>query len=283
MSVLSILTEYMSHSIVRNALIVGVLIALCASLLGTTIVLKRLSFIGDGLSHVAFGALAFAMVFSMSDKMLLVLPVTVLVAIILMGTNEKKKVKGDAAIAMLSVGALAVGYLVLNVFPNSNSGNVAGDVCSSLFGSTSILTLSKTDVWLCVILSILVILFFTFFYYRIFAVTFDENFASATGVKSRLYRYLLSIIIAVVIVLSMQLVGSLLISALIVFPVLSAERLFRSFFSVVVSSAVIGVICAFSGIMISVFASTPIGATVVCVNIVVFVLCVLAGKIFGRK
>lgn len=283
MSVLSILTEYMSHSIVRNALIVGVLIALCASLLGTTIVLKRLSFIGDGLSHVAFGALAFAMVFSMSDKMLLVLPVTVLVAIILMGTNEKKKVKGDAAIAMLSVGALAVGYLVLNVFPNSNSGNVAGDVCSSLFGSTSILTLSKTDVWLCVILSILVILFFTFFYYRIFAVTFDENFASATGVKSRLYRYLLSIIIAVVIVLSMQLVGSLLISALIVFPVLSAERLFRSFFSVVVSSAVIGVICAFSGIMISVFASTPIGATVVCVNIVVFVLCVLVGKIFGRK
>lgn len=283
MSVLSVLTEYLSHSIVRNALIVGVLIALCASLLGTTIVLKRLSFIGDGLSHVAFGALAFAMVFSMSNKMILVLPVTVLVAIILMGTNEKKKVKGDAAIAMLSVGALAVGYLVLNIFPSSNSGNVAGDVCSSLFGSTSILTLSQSDVILCIVLSIFVILFFTFFYYRIFAVTFDENFASATGIRCNLYKYLLSVIIAVVIVLSMQLVGSLLISALIVFPVLSAERIFRSFFSVVISSAVIGVVCAFAGILVSIFAATPIGATVVCVNIAVYAICVIFGKLFGRK
>ncbi len=283
MSVLNTLAEYLSHSVVRNALIVGVLIALCASVLGTTIVLKRLSFIGDGLSHVAFGALAFAMVFSMSNKMILVLPITVIVAIILMGTNEKKKVKGDAAIAMLSVGALAVGYLVLNIFPSSNSGNVAGDVCSSLFGSTSILTLSKEDVILCVVLSLFVILFFTFFYYRIFAVTFDENFASATGVNCNLYKYLLSVIIAVVIVLSMQLVGSLLISALIVFPVLSAERIFRSFFSVVLSSAVIGVLCAALGILISILTETPIGATVVCVNIIVFAICVLFGKIFGRK
>lgn len=283
MSVLSIITESLSHSMVRNALIVGVLIALCASLLGTTIVLKRLSFIGDGLSHVAFGALAFAMVFSMSNKMILVLPITVIVAIILMGTNDKKKVKGDAAIAMLSVGALAVGYLVLNIFPSSNSGNVAGDVCSSLFGSTSILTLSKTDVILCIVLSVGVLLFFTLFYYRIFAVTFDENFASATGIRCRLYKYLLSVIIAVVIVLSMQLVGSLLISALIVFPVLSAERIFRSFMSVVIASAVIGVLCAFLGIFISIFAATPIGATVVCVNIIMFSLCALFGKLFGRK
>lgn len=283
MSVLSVITESLSHSMVRNALIVGVLIALCASLLGTTIVLKRLSFIGDGLSHVAFGALAFAMVFSMSNKMILVLPITVLVAIILMGTNDKKKVKGDAAIAMLSVGALAVGYLVLNIFPSSNSGNVAGDVCSSLFGSTSILTLSKTDVILCIVLSVCVLLFFTLFYYRIFAVTFDENFASATGIRCGLYKYLLSVIIAVVIVLSMQLVGSLLISALIVFPVLSAERIFRSFLSVVIASAVIGVVCAFLGIFISIFASTPIGATVVCVNILMFALCALFGKLFGRK
>ena len=228
MAVLATLTEYLSHSLVRNALIVGVLIALCASLLGTTIVLKRLSFIGDGLSHVAFGALAIAMVLSLSDKMFVVLPVTILVAVILMGTNDKRKIKGDAAIAMLSVGALALGYLVLNVFPNENSGNIAGDVCSTLFGSTSILTLSEGDVILCIVLSVSVVLFFVLFYYRIFAVTFDENFAAATGTKTSFYRILLSVIIAIVIVLSMQLVGSLLISALIVFPVLSAERVFRS-------------------------------------------------------
>ena len=268
---------------VRNALIVGVLIALCASLLGTTIVLKRLSFIGDGLSHVAFGALCVAMVLSISDKMLLVLPVTIIVAIILMSSNDKKKIKGDAAIAMLSVGALAVGYLLMNLFPGKRSGNVSGDVCSTLFGSTSILTLSKTDVILCMVLSVVVVLFFVFFYYRVFSITFDENFAAATGIRFELYKILLSIIIAVVIVLSMQLVGSLLISALIVFPVLAAERVFRSFLSVVISSTVIGVLCAATGIIASIFLSTPIGATVVCVNIIVFLICILLGKIFGRK
>lgn len=283
MAVLATLTEYLSHSLVRNALIVGVLIALCASLLGTTIVLKRLSFIGDGLSHVAFGALAIAMVLSLSDKMFVVLPVTILVAVILMGTNDKRKIKGDAAIAMLSVGALALGYLVLNVFPNENSGNIAGDVCSTLFGSTSILTLSEGDVILCIVLSVSVVLFFVLFYYRIFAVTFDENFAAATGTKTSFYRILLSVIIAIVIVLSMQLVGSLLISALIVFPVLSAERVFRSFFSVVIASGVIGTVCAFTGILVSILASTPIGATVVVTNIAVFVIFVIVGKIFGRK
>ncbi|MCQ2543935.1 MAG: metal ABC transporter permease [Lachnospiraceae bacterium] len=283
MSVLEMYVNYLSHSLVRNAIIVGVLIALCSSLLGTTIVLKRLSFIGDGLSHVAFGALAVAMCFSFTNNMLIVLPVTILVAIILMGSNDKSKVKGDAAIAVLSVGALAVGYLVLNLFPGKNSGNVAGDVCSSLFGSTSILTLGGEDVWICIVLSLVVIMFFVVLYHRIFAVTFDENFAAATGIKSKLYRYLLAIIIAVVIVLSMQLVGSLLISALIVFPVLSAERIVRSFFSVVIASAIIGSLCAFAGIMLSILWSTPIGATVVCVNIIVFILCILLGKIFGRK
>lgn len=283
MSVLTTIAESLSYSVVRNALIVGVLIALCASLLGTTIVLKRLSFIGDGLSHVAFGALAIAMVFSLTNKMIIVLPVTILVAVILMGSDDRKKVRGDAAIAMLSVGALAVGYLLLNLFPSTSSGNVAGDVCSSLFGSYSILTLSNFDVYLCIALSIAVVLFFIFFYNRIFSVTFDESFASATGIQSRAYRLLLSIIIAVVIVLSMQLVGSLLISALIVFPVLSAERVFRSFISVVIASGVIGVLCAFAGILISVPLSTPIGATVVCMNIIVFVLCIIVGKIFGRK
>ena len=223
MSVLTLLTEYLSSSIVRNALIVGTLIALCASLLGTTIVLKRLSFIGDGLSHVAFGALCIAMVLSLSEKMFLVLPITIVVAVILMGANEKKKIKGDAAIAMLSVGALAFGYFLLNIFPNKDTGNLSGDVCSTLFGSMSIMTLSTVDVILCIVLSIVVVAFFVIFYHRVFSVTFDENFASATGIRCSLYRLLLSVIIAVVIVLSMQLVGSLLISALIVFPVLSAD------------------------------------------------------------
>lgn len=283
MSVLTTIIEYLSNSLIRNVLIVGVLIALCASLLGTTIVLKRLSFIGDGLSHVAFGALAVAMVFSLSDTMILVLPVTIIVAIILMGINDKKMVKGDAAIAMLSVGALAVGYIALNLFPSKSSGNIAGDVCSTLFGATSIFTLSGMDVVLCIVLSIAVVLFFVFFYNRIFAVTFDENFASATGIKCKAYRLLLSIVIAVVIVLSMQLVGSLLISALIVFPVLSAERVFRSFISVVIASGTIGVVCALAGILVSIPLSTPIGATVVCVNIIMFVLCAIVGAIFGRK
>ncbi|MBP5276639.1 MAG: metal ABC transporter permease [Lachnospiraceae bacterium] len=282
MSVLSTLAEYLSHSSVRNALIVATLIALCASLLGTTIVLKRLSFIGDGLSHVAFGALCIATVLSISEKMFLVLPVTVLVAIILMGGNDNKRIKGDAAIAMLSVGALAFGYLLLNIFPNSKTGNVSGDVCSTLFGSTSILTLSDADVIMCIVLSISVVLFFVVFYNRIFSVTFDENFASATGIRCNLYRLLISVIIAVVIVLSMQLVGSLLISALIVFPVLSAERIFRSFFSVVLSSGVIGIFCAFTGIIASILFSTPTGATVVCVNVLVFAICVVVGKIIRK-
>lgn len=282
MSVLTLLTEYLSSPIVRNALIVGTLIALCASLLGTTIVLKRLSFIGDGLSHVAFGALCIAMVLSLSEKMFLVLPITIIVAVILMGANEKKKIKGDAAIAMLSVGALAFGYFLLNIFPNKDTGNLSGDVCSTLFGSMSIMTLSTVDVILCIVLSIVVVAFFVIFYFRVFSVTFDENFASATGIRCGLYRLLLSVIIAVVIVLSMQLVGSLLISALIVFPVLSAERIFKSFLSVVISSGVIGVFCAVSGIIASIILSSPTGATVVCINVIVFVICVIAGKFFVK-
>ncbi|MBO4776574.1 MAG: metal ABC transporter permease [Lachnospiraceae bacterium] len=283
MSVLALLTEYLARPMVRNALIVGTLIALCASLLGTTIVLKRLSFIGDGLSHVAFGALCIAMIMSLSDEMLLVLPVTVLVAVILMGSNEKRKIKGDAAIAMLSVGSLAFGYLLLNLFPNKRTGSLSGDVCSTLFGSMSILTLSIIDVIICIVLSAVVVAFFIIFYHRIFSVTFDESFASATGIRTNLYKFLLSVIIAVVIVLSMQLVGSLLISALIVFPVLSSERIFRSFLSVVIASGTIGVFCAITGIIVSIILSTPIGATVVCINVIVFALCVIIGKFFIKR
>lgn len=269
-------TEYLQYEFVQNALIVGVLIALCSSLLGVTLVLKRFSFIGDGLSHVAFGAMAIAGVVGLTNEMILVLPVTVIAAIILLATGQKTQIKGDASLAMISVASLGVGYLLLNLF--SSSGNISGDVCTTLFGSTSILTLSKSDVWLCIALSFLVILIFIFFYNRIFAVTFDETFAAATGTKASLYNLLIAVITAVIIVLAMNLVGSLLISALVIFPALSAMRVFKSFKKVVICSAVISVICAVSGIVISILASTPVGSTIVAIDIVVFVIFAIIGK-----
>lgn len=272
---------YFEYPFVRYALIVGVLIALCSSLFGVTLVLKRLSFIGDGLSHVAFGALAIAAVLDFSDEMLLVLPVTVVCAVLLMRSGANAKIRGDAAIAMLSVGALAIGYLLINIF--SSSPNISGDVCSTLFGSTSILTLKVSEVWLCVILSAAVILLFVFFYNKIFAVTFDEGFAKASGVRTEAYNLLTAVIIAVIIVLAMQLVGSLLISALVIFPALSAMRLFKSFRPVVIFSAVISVICAVVGIIISVLCGTPVGSAVVAVDIVAFLLCFTAGKLLKRN
>lgn len=276
------LAYYLSYPLVQHALIVGVLIALCSSLLGVTLVLKRLSFIGDGLSHVAFGAMAFAVVLNFSNQMLLILPVTILVAILLLCTGKNTKIKGDAAIAMLSVGALALGYLVLNLFPEMvKSGNVAGDVCSTLFGSASLLTLSSKDVWLCIGLSVFVIAIFIFFYHKLFAITFDEDFAAATGVKVQVYNILLATVIAVVIVLAMKLVGSLLISALIIFPTMSAMRIFKSFRSVIICSAVLSVFCAFSGMLVSIVFSTPVGATVVAADIVMFGVFSLIGKLRG--
>lgn len=273
------LIYYFSYPLVQYAFIVGVLISLCASLLGVTLVLKRLSFIGDGLSHVAFGAMAFAVVLNFSNQMFLILPVTVLVAIVLLCAGKNTKIKGDAAIAMLSVGALALGYLVLNIFPESvKSGNVAGDVCTTLFGSASLLTLSSTDVWFCIGLSVLVIAVFLFFYHKLFAVTFDEDFAAATGVKVQVYNVLLAVVIAVVIVLAMKLVGSLLISALIIFPTMSAMRVFKSFKSVIICSACIAVCCAVVGMIISILCSTPVGATVVAADIVVFGIFALLGR-----
>ena len=222
MSIWEELTGYLSFSFVQYALIASVLIALCSSLLGVTLVLKRFSVIGDGLSHVAFGALAIATVLRLSNSMLLVMPVTVACAVILLCANQSAKIKGDAAIAMLSVSALALGYLVQNLF--SSSANISGDVCSTLFGSTLILTLSTTDVWVCVGMSIVVMAIFLLFYHKIFAVTFDETFAAATGIRARMYNLLIAVVTAVIIVLAMNLVGSLLTSALIVFPALSAMR-----------------------------------------------------------
>ncbi len=271
MGIFEQLTGYLSFSFVQYALIAGILIALCSSLLGVTLVLKRFSVIGDGLSHVAFGALAIATVLRLSNNMLLVMPVTIVCAILLLCMNQSAKIKGDAAIAMLSVSALAIGYLVQNLF--STSANISGDVCSTLFGSTLILTLSKADVWICVGMSAVVIVVFLLFYHKIFAVTFDESFATATGIRANIYNLLIAVITAVIIVLAMNLVGSLLTSALIVFPALSAMRLFRSFRGVMLCAAVISVICAAVGLVISILASTPVGATIVIADLVVFLLC----------
>ncbi len=270
---------YLSYPFVRYALIVGVLIALCSSLLGVTLVLKRFSFIGDGLSHVAFGAMAIASVLRLSNQMALVLPLTVLSAVLLLRTGQNTKIKGDAAIAMISVGALAFGYLIMNVF--STSSNLSGDVCSTLFGSTSILTLRPLDVWVCGILSVVVIAVFVFFYNRIFAVTFDESFAVSAGTAADRYNLLIAVVIAVIIVLAMNLVGSLLISALVIFPAISAMRVYKSFRSVTICSAVLSVLCALLGILISILAGTPVGSTIVAVDVAGFFLCCLAGRIRG--
>ena len=271
------LIYYLQFPFVRYALIVGVLIALCSSLFGVTLVLKRFSFIGDGLSHAAFGVMCVAGVLNLSNEMALVLPVTVLFAIILINSGNRVKIKGDAAIALLSVSSLALGYLLVNIF--GTSANVSGDVCSTLFGSTSILTLTTADVWICIILSVLALTVFLLFYNKIFAVTFDENFARATGSGAKAYNLILAVAIAVIIVLAMNLVGSLLITALIIFPALSSMRLFKNFRSVTVFSALISVICAALGIIISIIVGTPVGSTIVASNLVVFILCSLIGKL----
>ena len=274
------IAEYLSYAFVRYAFIAGVLTALCSSLLGVTLVLKRHSFMGDGLSHVAFGAMAIAAVLSVKTELIVVLPVTVLCAVLLLKTGANARIKGDAALAMLSVGSMACGYLLLNMF--SASANVSGDVCSTLFGSTSILTLTQTDVWVCVIMSALVILTYVLFYNKIFAVTFDENFARATGVNASAYNLLIAVITAVIIVLAMNLVGALLTSALMIFPALSAMRVFHTFRQVVLCSAVVAVISSAAGILISIVLSSPVGATIVVVGLIVFCGFSVAGRIMRR-
>ncbi|MBQ9392657.1 MAG: metal ABC transporter permease [Oscillospiraceae bacterium] len=287
------LVTYLSgYAFVRYALIVGVLIALCSALLGVTLVLKRFSFIGDGLSHVAFGAMALSAVLdqifkntspgdwlSAVGEMPLVLVITTACAVLLLRTGQNAKIKGDAAVAMISVGSLAVGYLLMSLF--STSSNLSGDVCSTLFGATSILTLTAWEVWLCVGLSVAVIAVFVLFYQKIFSVTFDEGFARATGVRAGRYNLLIAVTTAVIIVLAMNLVGSLLISALVIFPALSAMRIFKSFKAVTVCSAVLSVFCALLGILIAIVYGTPVGSTIVAVDIVAFGACSLIGTFAG--
>ncbi len=279
MALLDTLAAYFAYPFVRYALLVGVLISLCSSLLGVTLVLRRFSFIGDGLSHVAFGAMAVAAVVGLTNEMLLVLPVTVICAVLLLRTGQSAKVKGDASVAMISVGSLAIGYLLMNLF--STSSNLSGDVCATLFGATSILTLSRWEVWVCAALSLLVVAVFILFYNKIFSVTFDESFARSTGTRAGAYNLLISVIIAVIIVLAMNLVGSLLISALIIFPALCAMRVCKSFKAVTICSAALSVSASAAGILASVLAGTPVGSTIVAVDIAAFLLFSLAGKLKG--
>ncbi|WP_290914569.1 metal ABC transporter permease [Fibrobacter sp.] len=271
---------YLDFPFVRYAIIVGVLVSLCSSLLGVTLVLKRYSYIGDGLSHVAFGALAIAAVLKVTNNMLIILPVTIAVAVLLLCTGKNARIKGDAAVAMVSVGALAIGYLLMNIF--STSANISGDVCTTLFGSTSILTLKLEEVILCIVLSCIVIFCFVLFYNKIFSITFDENFARATGVNTALFNLLIAVIVATIIVLAMNLVGALLVSALVVFPALSAMRVFKSFFSVTVAAATISVICSLIGIVVAILAGTPVGSTIVAADIVAFGLFYSISMILGK-
>ena len=274
------IATYFQYQFVQYAFIVGILIALCSSLLGVTLVLKRFSFIGDGLSHMAFCTMAVAAVTNLTNSMIISLPVTILAAIILLRSSTNARIKGDAAVAMLAVGSLAIGYLLMNVFPTSS--NVSADVCTTLFGSISILTLSTVEVWVCFGLSIVTILVFIVFYNKIFAVTFDENFARATGVKANIYNLIIAVVTAVIIVLAMNLVGSLLISALIIFPALSSMRVFKSFKSVTISSAIVSVVCTAVGILVSILAGTPVGPTIVAADIAVFLIFLLVGFILSR-
>jgi len=302
------LKEYfINYSFVRYAMVAGLFIALCSSLLGVPLVLKRFSFIGDGLSHVAFGAIAISSVLNFALKqsaysaergsggiagfisniidstgnMAIVLPFTIVAAVLLLKSGQNTKIKGDAAVAMISVSSLAVGYMLMNIFPTSS--NISGDVCSTLFGSTSILTLTKTDVWICLVMAIAVTAVFIIFYNRIFSITFDENFSKATGVNVELYNLLIAVITAIVIVIAMNLVGSLLISALIIFPALSAMRIFRSFKGVIICSAVISVFCSAFGIVVSILFSTPVGSTIVVSDMAVFFIFSIISSCMGRS
>ena len=277
MNLIETIKLYFSYPFVIYALITGVLISLCASLFGVSLVLKRFSYIGDGLSHSAFGALAIASVLRISNSMLIVMPVTVLLAVLILCAKENSKIKGDAAVSMISVGALALGYLIMNIF--SPSSNLSGDVCSTLFGSTLILTLQPSEVIMSVVMSVIVVLFFIFAYNRIFAVTFDEEFAAVSGTNVKLYKIIISIFIAIIIVLAMNLVGSLLISALIIFPTVSALQLFKSFKTVTIFSCGLSVLCAVIGIFIAVVAGTPVGPTIVAADILAFGVCKVIGVI----
>ena len=279
--------QFFNFPFVWYALIICVLTALCAALLGVTLVLKRFSFIGDGLSHVAFGGQAIAAVVAVAagqafdfNDTFIVLPVTVLAAILLLRTGGRKtKLNGDATLALISVSSLALGYLIYRI---SHPPKSALFPCTTLFGSSSILMVNATDLWICIAMSVLVILVYVLFYNKIFGVTFDETFSKATGVKTEAYNLLIAVVIAFIIVLAMNLVGSLLISALVIFPALSAMRVFKSFKLVVICSAIVSVVCSVLGVLLSIWLSTPVGSTIVAIDLLAFLAFTLAGKLRAR-
>lgn len=268
---------YFSFSFVIYAFIAGTMIAIVSSLLGVTLVLKRFSYIGDGLSHTAFGAMALASILKISCGTVFVLPVTVLFAILILCARENSKIKGDASVAMISTGALAIGYFLMNIF--SPPANLSGDVCSTLFGSTLILTLTKTDMIFSVIISALVLFMFVYFYNRIFALTFDDDFAHTCGTNTKATNIIFASVVAAVIVLAINLVGTLLISALIIFPPVSSMLIFKSFRKVTVFSCIFSVTGTLSGLFASVISGTPVGATIVVIDIAIFLVCLLISKI----
>ncbi len=263
-----------SYTFILRALIAGALVSLCAALLGVSLVLKKYSMIGDGLSHVGFGAIALATALNFAP-MKFTVPVVIVAAVLLLRVSESSKIKGDSAIAMISTGALAVGILAASMTTGMNT-----DINSYLFGS--ILAMTKEDVVLSAILSVVVIILFIVFYNKIFAVTFDENFAAATGTNVKAYNMLIAVLTSVTVVLGMRMMGALLISSLIIFPSLTAMRVCKKFKSVIFVSAIVSVLCFVIGLIISYIASTPTGATVVVLNIVVFLIFAAAGKIINK-
>ena len=267
----NILQDLFSYGFIVRALIVGTLVSLCAALLGVSLVLKRYSMIGDGLAHVGFGALSIAMALNLAPLQVSI-PLVVIAAFLLLRISENSKIKGDAVIAIISSSALAIGVIV-----TSKSSGMNADVDSYMFGS--ILAMSKSDVYISVILSIIVLFLFIFFYNKIFAITFDENFAKATGTNSNRYNMLIAFLTAITIVIGMRIMGTLLISSLVIFPSLTSMRVCRSFKSVVVSSAIISMICFFLGILGSFIFATPAGATIVVVNIIAFLIFSIVGLI----
>lgn len=267
---------YFQYDFVRYAFIVGILIALCASILGVSLVLKRLSYIGDSLAHSAFGLMAVGTFLSFMDSMVFTLLGTVAFSVVLTYRNDSEKMRGDAALTMLTSSSLGVGYLIMNV--GDVSSNLAADVCATLFGSTAILTLSRDEVWLCAILSVVVVVIYILCYNNIFATTFDGNFAKATGLKVGIYNALHSVVLAIIIVLAINLVGSLLISALIVFPALASMRVFKSFKGVIISAAIFSVITSGIGLILAILWGTPVGSTIVAVNLVGYIIYCIIGR-----
>ncbi len=267
--------QMLSYPFLTRAIVVGTLVSLCASLLGVSLVLKRYSMIGDGLSHVGFGALAIATAAN-AAPLAVAIPIVVAAAFLLLRLSENSKIKGDAAIALISTGALAIGVMAISL---SNGTNI--DVYNYMFGS--ILAMSRGDVRLSVVLAAAVLTLYVIFYHKIFAITFDENFARATGVKAGWYNMLIALLTAITIVLGMRLMGTLLISSLVIFPALTSMRILKSFRSVVICSAVLSVLCFLIGIFFSYIWSTPTGASIVCVNIAAFFVFWAASFLLGRQ